>query len=271
MAARSVGCAASIFTSIDARVTYKKKGAWRRPDSARRKDVETTYWIYGLHAARAACANTKRTKHRLVATRNAADKLGPVDLEIEIASRRTIDSLVPSTAVHQGIALSVDPLPSCEFEEAMNGAGDLIVVLDQVTDPQNVGAVLRCAAAFEAGAVVTTRRHSAPESGVLAKAASGALDIVPYIREANLVKTLDALQLSGFTLIGLDSEAPQDLSAIESAPRTALVLGAEGKGLRQSTRETCDWLARLPTASNIGSLNVASASAVALYELARRR
>lgn len=268
---RSAGCAVSAISFIDARVTYKKKGAWRRPDSARRKDVETTYWIYGFHAVRAACENARRTKHRLVATRNAADKLGPVDLEIEVVSRRAVDHLVPANAIHQGIALSVDPLPSYEFDEIQNGGSDLVVVLDQVTDPQNVGAVLRCAAAFEAGAVITTRRNSAPESGALAKAASGALDIVPYIREANLVKTLDSLQQSGFVLIGLDSEASEDLSAIQSAPQTALVLGAEGKGLRQSTREKCDWLARLPTASNIGSLNVASASAVALYELARRR
>lgn len=252
-------------------MTYNNKGSRRRPESARRKSVETTYWIYGLHAVRAACNNPLRTKHRLVATRNAAEKLGSLEIDVEVASRKTIDHFVPSTAVHQGAALQVDPLPAYELNTLLDANSDLIVVLDQVTDPQNVGAVLRCAAAFEAGAVVTTRRNSAPESGVLAKAASGALDIVPYIREANLVKTLDTLQQSGFSLIGLDAEASEDLSTIQSAPQTALVLGAEGKGLRQSTKEICDWLARLPTASRIGSLNVASASAIALYELARRR
>jgi 23S rRNA (guanosine2251-2'-O)-methyltransferase len=192
----------------------------------------------------------------------------------EILARAEIDRLVPPGSVHQGIALLAEPLTEPVFEEVIDAAaaaGAPLVVLDQVTDPHNVGAILRSAAAFGAGAVVAPERNAPRISGVLAKSASGAVDIVPFLRVVNLARALRQIKEAGFWCVGLDAAAEQTLAAADLTGRIALVLGAEGAGLRRLTRETCDTTLRLPTRPPIASLNVSNAAAVALYELARRR
>ncbi len=236
-------------------------------------------WLYGPHAVLAALANPRRRCRRLVATAAAADanRESLADLKappIETVSREDIDRLLPPGAVHQGIAVATDPLgePDLgEILEALPEGKGLIVVLDQVTDPHNVGAVLRSAAAFGADAVLLPERHAPGATGVLAKAASGALDLVPLVHVVNLARELDRLKAAGFWCIGLDSEADQPVAAADLTGRIVLVLGAEGGGLRRLTRERCDLLVRLPTQTRLASLNVSNAAAVALYEIARRR
>ena len=185
-----------------------------------------------------------------------------------------IDAALPPDAVHQGLLLTVEPLPQPDLlgwlealPDTPKGQRDLVVVLDQVTDPQNVGAILRSAAAFGALAVVTTERNAAPESGVLAKAASGAFERLAYIQETNLSRALRRLQDKGFWAIGLAAESQRSIAEESPNRRTALVMGAEGSGLRRLTREVCDSLVRLPTAPGFGQLNVSAAAAVALYAL----
>jgi 23S rRNA (guanosine2251-2'-O)-methyltransferase len=224
--------------------------------------------LYGIHTVRAALDNPRRVIRRLIATRNAIDRLEIADPDalpfpVEIAEPRQIDRLVGSDAVHQGAVLEAEPLKA----KPLSALGDtrLVLVLDQVTDPHNVGAVMRSAVAFGAGALVTTARHSPTESGVLAKSASGALEHIDHIEVRNLAEALHDLASSGFTTIGLDSEGPADLEAALAGDRIALVLGAEGKGLRQKTRETVTVLARLDMPGAIRSLNVSNAAAIALY------
>jgi len=236
-------------------------------------------WFYGRHAVEAALANPARSLHRLVvAERSEAagdPKLAALargrGLEVETVSRADIDRRFGEDAVHQGIALHLAPLPERDLEAtltagASSGTG-LIVVLDQVTDPHNVGAILRAAAAFGAVAVVMTERRAAPESAVLAKAASGTLETVPLIRIGNLARALDDLKRLGWWCVGLDGHATADIRAPGLPDRLALVMGAEGPGLRRLTRETCDLLVRLPISDQVESLNVATATAVALYAL----
>ena len=195
----------------------------------------------------AALSNPKRRKHRLLASRNAFNRLGiaedAVPCPFEIVEPRMLDGRLGEDAVHQGVLLECDPLPGRRLSEI--GSGDLVLVLDQVTDPHNVGAILRSAVAFGASALVTTSRHSPQESGVLAKAASGALEHVPYIQVTNLAEALGELAGLGFRTIGLDSDGTEEFETSITGERLALVLGAEGKGLRQKTRETVDVLARL--------------------------
>ncbi|MDX1581253.1 MAG: 23S rRNA (guanosine(2251)-2'-O)-methyltransferase RlmB [Alphaproteobacteria bacterium] len=246
-----------------------RKGAPKKPGKS--SSGSERYWLFGLHTVRAALDNPRRSYGRLLATRNAANALGTSPVEPEIVDRKKIDNLVRADAVHQGIALEVDPLPDAWLDDVLKDPPDLLVMLDQVTDPHNVGAILRSAAAFGAGAVITTLRHSPPETPVLAKSAAGAMELVPYVRLANLARGLERLGKEGYLRIGLEGEGdltPGSLGTVLSpGMRCVLVLGAEGKGLRQLTRETCDVLLRLPIEAKVDSLNVSNAAAVALYVL----
>ena len=223
--------------------------------------------LYGIHAVEAALANPKREIRKLHLTENAANRLEPLlakrGLKVEPALPKTLDRLVGGDAVHQGAVIEVEDLPPFDLDDIATEG--LLVVLDQVTDPQNGGAVLRSAAAFGAIGLVLHDRHSPPLTGALAKAASGALDIVPIILVTNLARALTELGERGFSRVGLAEEGSE---ARESAKRTlpmALVLGAEGKGLRQLTREHCDQLCRITTRGTLASLNVSNAAAIALH------
>ena len=225
-------------------------------------------YLYGLHTVRAALANPERKNIKLSATQNALVRLeiGPVDalsIPFEIVSPQDIDKVLGPEAIHQGVMLETRPLPVRRLEALRDSP--LLLVLDQVTDPHNVGAIMRSAVAFDAAAVITTQRHSPTESGVLAKSASGALELIPYIQITNLADALGELHRLGFVSIGLDSEGPAPLEGTFSGEKVALVLGSEGKGLRQKTRETVNALARLDMPGAIKSLNVSNAAAIALY------
>ncbi len=229
--------------------------------------------LYGLHTVEAALRNPERTKHALRVTRNARQRLAEAiaetpDLPIEEVSPRDLDRLLGGDAVHQGCCLSCTPLPARDLDDVASGSTRL-VLLDQVSDPHNVGAILRSCAAFAVDAVVTTARHAPAETAVLAKAASGALEHVPIVRVGNLAGAIIALTDQGVSIIGLDSDADADLEAGIGAPPYALVLGAEGKGLRQRTRSLCTRLARLDMPGAIRSLNVSNACALALYAARR--
>ncbi|MDQ6437638.1 RNA methyltransferase [Mesorhizobium sp. LHD-90] len=224
--------------------------------------------LYGLHTVRAALDNPKRKIRKMLVTRNALERLGIADLAAlpfpaELVEPRDIDKVTGSEAVHQGVM--IDALPLKPKPLSALGETSLVVVLDQVTDPHNVGAILRSAVAFGAGALITAERHSPTESGVLAKSASGALEHIDHIEVRNLAEALGELHEAGFQTVGLDSGGPAELEKTFAAPRIALVLGAEGKGLRQKTRETVTALARLDMPGAIRSLNVSNAAAVALY------
>lgn len=235
-------------------------------------------WLYGLHAVAAALTNPARRRHRLIATSSACDalrkrtgdRLAESGIAVATVARGEVARLLPEGAVHQGAALEVSPLPDPVFEAVCDPASaPRLVLLDRINDPQNLGAVLRAAAAFGAGAVIVPARHTPGESGALAKAASGALEAVPLIRVANLARAMERLKGWGYWCIGLDAGAPEALALALPEGAAALVLGAEGAGLRRLTRERCDSLARLPISDSVDSLNVAAATAVALYELTR--
>ena len=247
--------------------------AWRRPK--RSSATPDSPWIYGLHAVTAALANPERQCQRLVATPDVAENLdmGDTGLAVEIVDRQEIGSLLPAGAVHQGIALLASPLKSISVEEIVqvteSQERSLVVALDQVTDPQNVGAVLRSAAAFGAGALLVPDRHTPDTSGALVKAASGAAETVPMVRPTNLVRALEYLKSAGYWVVGLDANAPGSLAETDLPGKCVLMLGAEGKGLRRLTRETCDLMVHIPMAGNMESLNVSASAAVALYEWSR--
>lgn len=224
--------------------------------------------LYGLHTVRAALDNPRRKVRSMLVTRNAAERLGLGELAAlpfpaRLVEPREIERVTGSEAVHQGVAIEAEPLLPKRLDQL--GETSLVLVLDQVTDPHNVGAILRSAVAFGAGALVTTARHSPAESGVLAKSASGALEHIDQIEVRNLAEALHALHAAGFATIGLDSDGPAELEHSFRGDRIALVLGAEGKGLRHKTRETVTALARLDMPGAIRSLNVSNAAAVALY------
>jgi len=250
-----------------------KKPAWIiEKEKARRASAAATVWLFGLHAVRDALMNPEREKLRLIVTKNAADKLGEAiqvsGIAPEVQDARKFDAPLDKGSVHQGAALEVKPLNWGGVDRLADiGPKGRVICLDRVTDPHNVGAILRSAEVFGAAAVIAPARHSAPETGALAKTASGALERQPYLRVPNLANTMEALRGMGFTLIGLDGEADM---AVETAVAgtngpIALILGAEGPGLREKTKETCDILAKIPYASDFGSLNVSNAAAVSLY------
>lgn len=224
--------------------------------------------LYGLHTTRAALDNPRRKIRRMLATRNALERLEIADIAAlpfaaELVEPRTIDRITGSEAVHQGVLIEAEPLKPKRLAELTDTP--LVVVLDQVTDPHNVGAIMRSSVAFGAGALITTQRHSPHESGVLAKSASGALEHIDLIEVRNLAEALNELSGVGFQTVGLDSDGPAEMEKSFTEKKIALVLGAEGKGLRQKTRETVTTLARLDMPGAIRSLNVSNAAAVALY------
>ncbi|MCU0899104.1 MAG: 23S rRNA (guanosine(2251)-2'-O)-methyltransferase RlmB [Cypionkella sp.] len=248
-------------------------------ERGKRLEARETVWLFGLHAVRDALMNPAREKLRLVLTKNALDKLEEAvaasGMEPEIADPRRFDVPIDEGSVHQGAAMEVRPLNWGKLADvAISGAGlPLVVLLDRVTDPHNVGAVLRSAEVFGARAVVAPRHHSAPETGALAKTASGALERQPYLRVGNLSEAMQDLRDMGYVLIGLEGGAELTLEAAldaAAARPVALVFGAEGPGLREKTQQTCDHLARIPYTGAFGSLNVSNAAAVSLYAASQR-
>ncbi|MCW1919875.1 23S rRNA (guanosine(2251)-2'-O)-methyltransferase RlmB [Rhodobacter sp. KR11] len=248
-------------------------------EKARRNEARETVWLFGIHAVRDALLNPNRERLRLVLTKNAFDRLEDAvtasGMEAEVVEPRKFDVPLAEDSVHQGAALEVKPLNWGKLDDlAISGEGEpLVVCLDRVTDPHNVGAVLRSAEVFGARAVIAPRHHSAPETGALAKTASGALERQPYLRVANLSEAMVSLKDMGYVMIGLDGDGTVTLAEAMAAAGSrpvALVLGAEGPGLRDKTRETCDVIARIPFAGGFGSLNVSNAAAVGLYAASQR-
>ena len=224
--------------------------------------------FWGKHAVAAALDNPERKVLRAWATREAAGFMNfPKEVPLTLADVADLGRLVPHDAPHQGVVIEAEPLEDIWLADMLAEAGErsILVVLDQVTDPHNVGAILRSAAAFGALGIVTQDRHSPAESGVVGKAASGALERVPWARVVNLARALEEIAEAGFWRIGLAGDAETDLKDALGPPRAALVLGAEGPGMRSNTREHCDALARLPISSAVESLNVSNAAAIALY------
>ena len=253
------------------RKSRPQRGGRTASGAARRRAPGDGVILYGWHTVTAALNNPARRIRRLLATENAVRRLADEGITPPVAPELVrpdaLAAQLTADAVHQGLLAEADPLPAPAIEELP--AGGIVLVLDQITDPHNVGAILRTAAAFAVGAIVTTARHSPEATGVLAKSASGALELVPIVLVQNLARALAALKARGFFLVGLDSAAPDDLAALDLRAPLALVLGAEGKGLRQLTGATCDRLARLALPGAIKSLNVSNAAALALY-IARR-
>jgi 23S rRNA (guanosine2251-2'-O)-methyltransferase len=231
--------------------------------------------VWGWHAALAALANPARgAPRRLVATAERARELAarfPALSAPEIVDAAHIGQLLPSGAAHQGVALRAGPIEPLGLRDLAHPAHGVLVMLDQVTDPQNVGAVFRSAAAFGARGVIVQDRHAPPFSGALTKAAAGALDLVPHARVVNLARALDELDGLGWRAVGLAGEAAEPLGAVLDRRPTVLVLGSEGEGLRRLVGEHCDALARIPMPGGFESLNVSAAAAIALYEWARGR
>jgi len=252
---------------------------------ARRNQPGSALWLYGIHPVSEVLANKQRKIHRLAAISETRDQISAVlkqagkchdyPIVLEPFDRVSLEKLLPAGAVHQGVAVLVEPLEPPDIIEVCDSAESagsaLLLILDQVTDPHNVGAILRTAAAFGARAVIVTERNAASESGVLAKSASGALEHVPLVPVTNLARAMAQLKEAGFWCIGLAAEASETLAEIDLSGRIAIVLGAEGAGLRRLTRDNCDKLTRLPTQGPISQLNVSNAAAIALYEVARRR
>lgn len=256
-----------------------KKPKWViAKEQAKRLAAQETVWLFGLHAVRDALANPRRDKRRLIVTRNALDRLGDVvaqsGLTPEVSDPRKFAAPLDPQSVHQGAALEVRPLDWGSLSDlalAGGAAAPRMVLLDRVTDPHNVGAILRSAEVFGASAVVAMQRHAAPETGALAKTASGALERQPYLRVRNLADAITELQAMGYLVLGLDGAASTDIASAVAGKLDrplAIVLGAEGPGLREKTRDSCDLLVKIPAAAQFASLNVSNAAAVALYAMA---
>ena len=244
-----------------------RKSGPRQPWRDREQGSDGPVILYGWHTVSAALANPERQSRKLLLTENAARRLSDENIDTRVAPEivrpGAIDQRLGPDAVHQGLLAEADPLPSPGIDELTQQG--IVLVLDQITDPHNVGAIMRSAAAFAVKAIVTTARHSPEATGVLAKSASGALEMVPLVTVQNLARALAQLNDRGFMTVGLDSEGTEDLGAVTLQQPLALVLGAEGKGLRQLTRETCSVVARLDMPGEIKSLNVSNAAVLALY------
>jgi 23S rRNA (guanosine2251-2'-O)-methyltransferase len=237
------------------------------PPKQRYNPDDGPVYLYGLHTVRAALDNPGRVKKALLATPNALLRLRETgelgNVKVTETTPKELDRLLGTDAVHQGVALEVDPVSRFGLDDI--NPLKLVVVLDQITDPHNVGAILRTACAFGADAVITTARHSPRETGVMAKSASGALDLVPMIEVRNLGDALEKLKKRGMLVLGFDSESEQPLRPRSGDQPLAIVMGAEGKGLRQRTRELCDEMVKLDMPGPIKSLNVSNAAAIALF------
>src|SRR5215831_5027383 len=244
----------------------------RPPFGERRHAADGPAILYGWHTVKAALENPARHIRRLLATENAIRRLADdgvaLPLEPELVRPDVIDARLGPDAVHQGLLAEADPLPAPSITELESDG--IVLVLDQITDPHNVGAILRSTAAFAAKAIVTTARHSPEVTGVLAKSASGALELVPLLTVQNLARGMQEMREHGFLLVGLDGSGDTDLADLALRAPLALVLGAEGKGLRQLTKATCDHVARIDLPGEIKSLNVSNAAALALYVASRR-
>lgn len=249
--------------------------------SGKKSENKGQLWLFGKHAVLAALKNPARVIKRLLVTKRGADQYLAEFSEInqnsrpltpEIVPPDMLEKILPTDCVHQGIALQTSPLPETDLGEACRINPDephLLLILDQVTDPQNVGAIIRSAAAFGARAIISTDRHSPPESGSLAKSASGALEILPWVRVTNLGRALDQLAEMGYWRLGLDGTAETSIRQADFGQNIALVMGAEGRGLRKGTQSHCDALIKLPIQPHVESLNVSVAAAIALYEFSR--
>jgi 23S rRNA (guanosine2251-2'-O)-methyltransferase len=251
-----------------------KKPKWVvEKEQGKKQQANETVWLFGLHAVRDALMNPARTRLRLIVTLNAQNKLEEAiaasGMEPEVVEPRKFNAPLDPGSVHQGAALEVKPLDWGRLDDVAIGRdAPRLILLDRVTDPHNVGAILRSAEVLGASAVIGTRHHSAPETGALAKTASGALERQPYLRVRNLSDAIVALQGMGYIVLGLDGDAEQTIEAAVAGRvdrPVALVLGAEGPGLREKTKETCDALVRIDAAGGFGSLNVSNAAALALY------
>jgi 23S rRNA (guanosine2251-2'-O)-methyltransferase len=245
-----------------------------RPGPGAPRGGHQAVWLYGRHPVLAALANPERRIERLLATREVAERHTKefAGRNPQILPREELAQRLPAGAVHQGLAALVAPLEEPVLEDLLARCGDnaLVLALDQVTDPHNVGAILRTAAAFGAAGVIVTERHAPADTGVLAKAASGGLEIVPLLRAVNLARTLEQLKDAGFWLYGLDERGEAAIGALDLKGRVCVVLGAEGEGLRRLTAEKCDRLVTIPTQTALAALNVSNAAAVAAYEWARQ-
>ena len=254
------------------------------PKPRRQREAADRHWLFGLHAVHAALINPQRTCRRLLSTENAAASaqamLGDAEAgsrahpDLEIVTRQALERHLPQGATHQGVALLVEPLATADLDDLGRAAAlqpGPVLVLDQVNDPHNVGAIIRSAAAFQAVGVVVTDRHAPAMTGTLAKVASGGVEQVSIVRARNLAKALADLQKWDFTIVGLTEDAESTLGEFPLPPKTAIVLGGEHSGMRALTRESCDALVRLPTSGWLASLNVSNAAAIALYEWRRAR
>jgi len=232
-------------------------------------------WLYGRHPVLAALANPERRIERLIATKDVAERHAEAftGKSVQVLPREEMAQRLPAGAVHQGLAALVAPLEDAMLEDVLARCGDnaLVLALDQVTDPHNVGAILRSAAAFGAAGLVVTERHAPADTGVLAKAASGGLEIVPLVRAVNLARALEQLKDAGFWLYGLDERGDAAIGTLDLKGRVCIVLGAEGEGLRRLTAEKCDRLVTIPTNAALASLNVSNAASIALYKWACQR
>ncbi len=244
----------------------------RKPKARAEAEYGRSYWLHGTHAVHAALANPARRRMRLLATGSGAARAAEADLwddalKTEVVDRRMIERYLPPETTHQGIALQVEPLADATLDDVagIEVAEARLLVLDKISDPRNVGAILRAAAAFAVAAVVVPRRGAPAEGGVLAKAASGALESVPLVRVANLARALDEIAEAGFWRLGLAAHAREGIEQARRPGRLALVMGAEGSGLRRLTIERCDALARIEMAPAMASLNVSQATAIALH------
>jgi len=231
-------------------------------------------WLYGRHPVLAALANPERRIERILATKDVAERHAKEFAgRAQILSREELAQRLPAGAVHQGIAVLTAPLEEPQLEDVLARCGEaaMVLALDQVTDPHNVGAILRSAAAFGVAGVIVTERNAPADTGVLAKSASGALELVPLVRAVNLARALDQLKEAGFWLYGLDENGEAPIGSLDLGGRVCIVLGAEGEGLRRLTSEKCDRLVTIPTSQALAALNVSNAAAVATYEWARRK